>query len=118
MVAVAIPGGTVVTLRGPARVAPILGALLLATAELAFWSIERAVVAQESSEVGVFRVVWPLGLGLAGCGAGLVVSAVADIPVSGGFDLTALGSVAAIGVAAGLLWLGRDAVLSRPHGEP
>ncbi|HUY10547.1 MAG TPA: hypothetical protein VMW80_14080 [Candidatus Dormibacteraeota bacterium] len=113
IVAVAFPAGAALSLRGPAQLAPILGAVLLAAAELAYWSIERATPARESFDVGLFRGVWMVGLCLAGCGAGLLVSAVSDLPVSGGFDLTAMGIVAAVAISFGLLWLGRDALRSR-----
>jgi hypothetical protein len=44
------------------------------------------------------------------------VSAVSDLPISGGFDLTALGILAAIGILAVLLWLGRDALRAGRNG--
>lgn len=110
IVAVAIPAGAAVALRGPAQWAPILGAVLLAAAELGYWSIERATPARESVDVGVHRGVWIVGLCLTGCGAGLLVAAVSDLPISGGFDLTAIGIVAAVGISLGLLWLVRDAL--------
>jgi len=116
VVAVAIPEGAAFAFGRPAPWAPILGALLLAAAELAFWSIEWALPARESAEVLVFRGLWLAGLCLAGCGAGLLVSAVADLPISGGFDLTALGILAAIGILAVLLWLGRDALRAGRNG--
>lgn len=115
---VAIPAGIAVAFRGPAQIAPVLGALLLAAAELAYWSIEKAPPARESTEVGVFRGLWLVGMCLAGCVAGLLISAVSDLPVSGGFDLTALGVLAAIGVPAGLLWMSRNVLRSGVHGGP
>lgn len=107
--AVALPEGTTLALGGPAQLAPILGALLLASAELAYWSIERRAPAAESAEVGAFRALWLVALCLAGCGAGLMILAVSDLPISGGFDLTAVGILGAIGISVALLWLGRDA---------
>lgn len=114
--AVAIPAGAGVVLRGPTQFAPVLGALLLAAAELAYWSIERALAAREPADVGIFRGLWLVGLGLAGCGAGLLLSAVSDLPLSGGFDLTALGILAAIAIPAGILWLAQDALRPGTRG--
>jgi hypothetical protein len=118
VVAVAIPAGAALALRGPAQWAPILGAVLLASAELAFWSIERATPARESVDVGIYRGVSMVGLCLAGCGAGLLVAAVSDLPISGGFDLTAIGIVAAVGISVGLWWLVRDALRSGVGSAP
>ncbi|MGH7667798.1 MAG: hypothetical protein ACRENY_00530 [Candidatus Dormibacteria bacterium] len=106
----AIPAGAALALGGPAPLAPVIGALLLAGAELGFWSIERQLPARESLEVGSFRALWLVGVALAGCGVGMLLSLVSDAPVAGGFDLTALGIVAVISIPALLLWLGRDAL--------
>jgi hypothetical protein len=107
---VALAEGTVLALGGPAVLAPILGMLLLAGAELALWSVERARPAQESAAVAGFRAVRLLALALVGGGVAVLVLAVADLPVTGGFDLTALGVLATIAILATLLWLGRDAL--------
>ncbi|MGH7641513.1 MAG: hypothetical protein ACRENX_00585 [Candidatus Dormibacteria bacterium] len=117
VVAVAIPEGAVLALGGPAQWTPVLGALLLAAAELAFWSIEREPPAKESAEVGVSRGLWLVGLCLIGCAAGLLMTLIAAIPVSGGFDLTLLGVVGAIGILVVLLWLGRDVLRPHPSGR-
>ncbi len=118
VVVVAIPDGAAVALGGSAQLAPVLGALLLAAGELAFWSIEKATPARESAQVGLSRAVWLVGLCLAGCIIGLLITAISDLPVTGGFDLTALGVLAAIGIAALLLWLGRDAIFPGISDRP
>lgn len=107
---VIVPEAVTVAIGGPAQLAPVLGTLLLAAAELAFWSIERSSPAQEASGVGLVRLLWLLGVGLAGCAVGLLMATLSELPLAGGFDLTALGMAAAITVGCALLWLSREAV--------
>lgn len=114
---VAVAEGTIFVLGGPVLLAPFQGALLLASAELALWSIERARPAQESLAVGGFRAGRILLLSLVGAALGLVVLATSDLPASGGFDLTAIGMVAAVALAALILWLGREALRGGASGS-
>lgn len=108
--AVAIPEGASLALAGPTALAPILGAALLAGSELAFWSIEWAVPARESVGVGVVRTLRLAGMCLIGATAGLAISAASGVPIAGGFDLTALGILATLGVLVAFIWLGRVAL--------
>ncbi|MGA8427166.1 MAG: hypothetical protein WB801_06225 [Candidatus Dormiibacterota bacterium] len=105
--AVAIPEGTSLALGGPAILAPVLGAALLAGAELAFWSIDNAAPVSESGRVVLFRCLRLLTVCLIGCALALALYALSDIPISGGFDLTVIGLVSAVGVMVVVLWLGR-----------
>lgn len=104
---VAIPEGTSLALGGSAILAPVLGSALLAAAELAFWSIDNAVPAKESLQVVLFRVLRLLTVCLIGCALAFALYALSATPVSGGFDLTAIGIVSAVGVLVVVLWLGR-----------
>jgi hypothetical protein len=105
--AVAIPEGTSLALGGPTILAPVLGSALLAAAELAFWSIDNANPARESGRVVLFRGLRLLTMCLIGCVAALALYAISATPLSGGFDLTAIGIVSAVGVMVAVLWLGR-----------
>jgi hypothetical protein len=107
---VAIPVGTSLALGGPAILAPVLGSALLASAELAFWSIDNAVPARESVRVVIFRGLRLLAVCVIGCALALALYALSDTPISGGFDLTAIGIVSAVGVLVVVLWLGRAAL--------
>ena len=97
-------------LGGPAILAPVLGSALLASAELAFWSIDNAVPARESVRVVIFRGLRLLAVCVIGCALALALYALSDTPISGGFDLTAIGIVSAVGVLVVVLWLGRAAL--------
>jgi hypothetical protein len=105
--AVAIPEGASLALGGPAILAPVLGSALLAAAELAFWSIDNAVPAKESLQVVLFRGLRLLTVCFVGCALALALYALSATPISGGFDLTAIGIVSAVGVLVVVLWLGR-----------
>ncbi len=103
MAVAAVSEGVTLTLGGPVALAPLLGGLLLLSCELAFWSIDRSRPAVEWVSVGVFRGVWLAGLALAGAALGLGLTLASRLPFSGGFDLTALGILALIALAALLL---------------
>lgn len=114
--AVAIPEGASLALGGPAILAPVLGAALLAGAELAFWSIDNATPARESGRVVLFRGLRLITVCLLGCALALALYALSATPISGGFDLTLIGTMSAVGLMVVVLWLGR-AVLG-PGGKP
>jgi hypothetical protein len=105
--AVAIPEGASLALGGPAILAPVLGAALLAGTELAFWSIDNATPVRESGPVVLFRSLRLLTVCLIGCALALGLYALSATPISGGFDLTLIGLVSAVGVMVVVLWLGR-----------
>jgi hypothetical protein len=105
---VAIPEGVSLALGGPAILAPVLGSALLGAAELAFWSIDNAIPATESLRVVLFRGLRLLVVCLIGCALALAIYALSATPLSGGFDLTAIGIVSAVGLLALVLWLGRE----------
>jgi len=105
--------GASVALGGPEVLAPILGTALLLAAELAFWSIDCSRPAQAGLRVGTVRGLRLAVLGLAGCVAGLALSAASELPLAGGFVLTAAGTLAALGMLAILAWMGRSALNAR-----
>lgn len=105
--------GASVALGGPEVLAPILGTALLLAAELAFWSIDCSRPARVAARVGPVRGLRLTVLGLAGCFAGLALSAASDVPLAGGFVLTAAGTLAALGMLGILGWLGRSALTAR-----
>ena len=107
LAAVAIPEGTSLALGGPAILAPVLGAALLAGAELAFWSIDNATPATESGRVVLFRGLRLITVCLVGCALALALYALSASPISGGFDFTLIGTVSAVGLMVVVLWLGR-----------
>jgi len=113
---VAVAEGAAFALRAPALLAPFMGALLLISAELALWAIERARPAQEAIAVGLFRAVRLSALALAGCGFGLLALAGSDLAVSGGFDLTAVGVAAVVAILGLVFWLGRGALRAGVRG--
>ncbi len=75
--------------------APVVGAGLLLTAELAYDSLEPEVGRPEATALLGRAIVLTVAV-LAAVGAGALVLAVASIPLSGGVGLTALGAVAAV----------------------
>lgn len=79
--------------------APIVGAGLLLTAELAFDSLEPEVGRPETTAV-LGRAITLAVIGLAGVGVGALVLAAASIPLGGGVGLTAVGAAAAVLVLA------------------
>jgi hypothetical protein len=81
--------------------APIVGAGLLLTAELAFDSLEPEVGRPEATAVLARTIAVALTV-LGGAGVGAVILAVSSIPLSGGVAVTALGAAAAV-LALGLL---------------
>ena len=74
--------------------APIVGAGLILTAELAFDSLEPDVGRSESTVV-LARGIVLAAVTLGAVGVGALVLAAASIPLTGGVALTALGSAAA-----------------------
>jgi hypothetical protein len=108
--AVAIPEGASLALGGPAILAPVLGAALLAGAEFAFWSIDNATPASESRRVILFRGLRLVTMCLLGCALALAFYALSATPISGGFDLTLIGTISAVGLMIVVLWLGRAAL--------
>jgi len=81
--------------------APIVGAGLLLTAELAFDSLEPEVGRPEAAAL-LGRTVAVVLTVLGGAAVGAVILAVSSIPLSGGAAVTALGAGAAV-LALGLL---------------
>lgn len=81
--------------------APIVGAGLLLTAELAFDSLEPEVGRPEAAAL-LGRTVAVVLTVLGGAAVGAVILAVSSIPLSGGVAVTALGAGAAV-LALGLL---------------
>lgn len=79
--------------------APIVGAALLLTAELAFDSLEPEVGRPETTALLGRAIVLTIVV-LGAVGAGALVLAAASIPLSGGVALTGLGAVAAVLVLA------------------
>lgn len=47
---------------------------------------------------------------LLGCALALAFYALSATPISGGFDLTLIGTVSAVGLMVAVLWLGRAAL--------
>jgi len=80
--------------------APIIGAGLLLTAELAFDSLEPEV-GPDATVVLARAIALALSV-LGAAGVGAVILAVSSIPLSGGVVVTALGAAAAV-LALGLL---------------
>ncbi len=80
--------------------APIIGAGLLLTAELAFDSLEPEV--GPDATVVLARAIALALCVLGAAGVGAVILAVSSIPLSGGVVVTALGAAAAV-LALGLL---------------
>src|SRR5712691_3881737 len=74
--------------------APIVGAGLILTAELAFDSLEPEVGRSDSTVV-LARAIVLAAVVLGAVGVGALVLAAASIPLTGGVALTALGSAAA-----------------------
>lgn len=107
---VALPEGAALALGGPVVLSPILGAGLLLAAELSFWSIDGADPARELPRVEVLRALRLLGMASAGAAVGLGVLALSTVPISGGFELTALGVGAAVALLVLLGWLGKAAL--------
>ena len=75
--------------------APVVGAGLLLTAELAFDSLEPEVGSFGSTAV-LARAIALAVVILASVGIGAVVLAAASVPLSGGIELTGVGVVAAV----------------------
>ncbi|HEY6538393.1 MAG TPA: hypothetical protein VI138_05055 [Candidatus Dormibacteraeota bacterium] len=109
---VAVAEGTALSLGGSPLLAPVLGLLLLAAAELGIWSIERSTTGAESAAVLRFRALRLAAVGGVGCVVGFGLLLVADLPLRGGFELTGIGVLAAIAIPALALWLARDALRS------
>jgi hypothetical protein len=81
--------------------APIVGAGLLLTAELAFDSLEPEVGRPEVTAVLARTIALTLTV-LGAAGVGAVILAFSSVPLSGGVVITALGAAAAV-LALGLL---------------
>ncbi len=84
--------------------APVVGAGLLLTAELAYDSLEPEVGRPEATAVLARAIVLTIVV-LGAAGAGAIVLAAASVPLSGGVGLTALGAVAAVLALSLIAWL-------------
>lgn len=82
--------------------AAIVGAILLATGELAYASVEARVGGHRDAEVVLGRVGWIAASTLVALLVGGVVIAVVDLLGTGGLAVEALGAAAAVG-AVGVL---------------
>jgi hypothetical protein len=99
------PASVVLVERGPLLLAPLLGIVVLASAELSFWSID--VGAFGSTAPGLIRF---LGLRLTamvvvGLLLGMAILALGGVGASGTLDLTVFGALAAAAVMGLTVWL-------------
>jgi hypothetical protein len=82
------------------EVAPLVGAGLLLSSELATWSVDARWPVAADRAVVVSRAIAVCGLCLAGLAAGALVVGLTAAPVGGGVAWTALGAAAAVLVVA------------------
>jgi hypothetical protein len=101
--------GIAVTSRDPAfdRASIVVAALLLVSAELAFWSLELAAPVRFEPAILTRRVVLIAALGLAALAAAGLVAVAASQAADRSLLLTGLGVAAAVVVAALLTRPGR-----------
>jgi hypothetical protein len=89
--------------------APIYGAGLLLVAELAYWSLERPVPGPPGEGLTFRRATLVVTSCVGAGGVGGLILAVAELSISGGIWLEALGVAAAVGSIALLARLARQA---------
>ncbi|MHB8393644.1 MAG: hypothetical protein ACYDC5_03885 [Candidatus Dormibacteria bacterium] len=95
------PQAVVLLERGPLLLAPVLGATLLAAAELAFWSIGARPPGKHSRRLLVTLVIRVWGLSVGGAVLGWLVLAISGLKTAGSLDLTFIGSVDDLAGASG-----------------
>jgi hypothetical protein len=90
------------------RRAPIVGAALFLTAELAWWSLElRARIAAEAGSY-LLRLAFLLGLTAGALALGAGVLALVDVVRVGGLHIELAGAAAAVGILALALLMRRE----------
>ena len=105
---------TVLVLRGPVVLAPLLGAILLVMTELGFWAVDESAPRAGSARLRIVLAARTAAMAVLGFVLGLVVLALAGLRASGGLDLTLIGSLAAVGVLALAVFLLRAGVRREP----
>jgi hypothetical protein len=99
-----------VSLHGVAGVdgrAPLVGALLVLVAELAYWSLERRTPVGDSAGLRLRRAVSIVALTCAAAALGATLLALTTVPLGGNAAWDALGLAAAAGALATLALLSR-----------
>ena len=87
--------------------APVVGALLVLVAELAYWSLERRTPVGDSAGLHLRRAVSILALTCAAAALGATLLALTTVPLGGSPAWDALGLAAAAGALATLALLSR-----------
>ncbi len=105
---------TVLVLRGPVILAPLLGAILLVMSELGFWAVDESAPGVGSRRLRIVLAARTAVMAVLGFLLGLVVLALAGLRASGGLDLTLIGSLAAVGVLVLAVFLLRAGVRREP----
>ena len=105
---------TVLVLRGPVILAPLLGAILLVMTELGFWAVDESAPRVGSARLRIVLATRTAAMAVLGFVLGLVVLALAGLRASGGLDVTLIGSLAAVGVLALAVFLLRAGVRREP----
>lgn len=81
--------------------APVFGAALLLSSELALWSLELRRAGHQDPGLLVERAAWTLAVAFAGMALGALVLSAATLHVARSLAMTAAGGVA----AAGAIWM-------------
>jgi F0F1-type ATP synthase assembly protein I len=109
VILLAAPEALLLAERGPALLAPLLGAGLLLVAELSFWSLDFSAPARSAARLRV-RLAVRLASMAAGTILGWLVMEIGGFSAGGTIDLTILGAAAVLAILVVAAIMVRSAV--------
>jgi len=110
VILLAAPEALLLAERGPALLAPLLGAGLLLVAELSFWSLDFSAPARSAARLRVRLAVRLASMAAAGTILGWLVMEIGGFSAGGTIDLTILGAAAVLAILVVAAIMVRSAV--------
>jgi len=117
VILLAAPEALVLAERGPALLAPLLGAGLLLVAELSYWSLEFTTPGRTGARLRVRLSLRLASMAVAGALVGWLVLEVGGLSATGTLDLTMFGAAAVLAILALAAILVRSAVQGTPSSR-